>query len=195
MRFHNVLDDLLGSPIRVRLLRILTRFPGQGFTGRELARTCGSSPSQTNAALKGLRDSGVIVLEVAGRSHIWRLSPEHVLRDLLIRVFKDEADSLGSLSSEIERLIRKLPVERALLFGSVARGDERPVSDVDLFLQVRSKGDKEEVENALSAASGRFALRFGNALSTLVLDSAQIRRSTNPRLNERLMKEGLELKR
>ena len=193
MRFHDELDDLLGNPIRVRVLRILARFPGQGFTGRELARRCGSSPSQTNAALQPLRDSGVVFLEVAGRSHVWRLSTEHLLSELLIRMFQGEAGSLGSLRSEVENLLEKLPVQRAFLFGSVAKGEERPTSDVDLLVQVRSKDAKEQVENALSAASARFALRFGNALSPLVLDASQFRKPVNPRLVERVLTQGLEL--
>jgi predicted nucleotidyltransferase len=195
MRFHNELDDLLGSPIRVRAMRILTRFPERGFTGRELARLCGSSPSQTNAALQCLRDSGVIFREIAGRSHVWRLAPEHVLRNVLIHAFEGEADSLGTLKAEIERLIQPLPITRAVLFGSVARGENRPASDVDLFVQVESNAEKESVESALSAASARFALRFGNPLSSLVLDRTQLRNSTNTEMLQRIFSEGIELER
>jgi predicted nucleotidyltransferase len=195
MRFHDDLDTLLGSPTRVRILRTLTRFPDRGFTGRELARACGTSPSQTNAALKSLQDSGVIFREVAGRSHVWRLAKEHVLRDVLVRTFQGEADSSRALKLELEGMLRPLPVRRALLFGSVARGDSRPASDVDLFVQVGTRAEKEAVENALGAASARFALRFGNALSVLVLDQSQVRRPANPGLIDRVLREGIELRR
>ncbi len=193
MRFRDELDDLLGSPIRVRALRLLTRFPQKGFTGRELARLCGASPSQTNAALESLRDSGVAFREIAGRSHVWRLAPEHVLRNVLVQMFRGEADTSRVLKLEIEKLLRALPVQRAFLFGSVARGEDRPTSDVDLFVQVQSKTQKESVENALSAASARFALQFGNPLSSLVMDSSQVRHPTNPALIERVFREGIEL--
>jgi Polymerase beta, Nucleotidyltransferase len=193
MRFHNELDELLGSPIRVRVLRVLTRSPDRGFTGRELARICDSSPSQTNAALDVLQDSGVAYCEVAGHSHVWRLVPGHILRELLRQVFQGEADSFKILKADIENLLRPLPVKRAFLFGSTVRGDERVSSDVDLLVQVESKSDKEIVEDALSRASGQFALRFGNSLSPLVQDRAETRRPANPQLMARIFNEGVEL--
>lgn len=193
MRFRGALDDLLGSTVRVRVLRVLTRFPTRGLTGRELARICGRSPSQTNAALETLRDSGVVFREVAGRSHVWRLAPEHVLHGLLVDLFRGEAESLRTIRSEIESLLRTLPIERAALFGSVARGDDRPTSDVDLLVQVGSKADKETVESALSGATARFALRFGNPLSCIVLDRSQVHDARNAELLEQVAREGVEL--
>jgi predicted nucleotidyltransferase len=195
MRFRNELDELLGSPIRVRVLRVLTRFPGKGFTGRELARLCESSPSQTNAALVCLRDSGVAFREIAGRSHVWRLAPEHVLRDVLVQMFQGEAGSLQALQADIQGLLQSLPVKRAFLFGSVTRGDDRPTSDVDLFIEVESKAQKEAVESAISKSSPRFALKFGNPLSSLVLDRSQTRRPSNPDLIERIVADGIEIRR
>ncbi|MFZ0892597.1 MAG: nucleotidyltransferase domain-containing protein [Thermoplasmata archaeon] len=193
MRFRNELDDLLGSPIRVRVLRILTRFPNRGFTGRELAKLCESSPSQTNAALHPLRDSGVAFREIAGRSHVWRLASEHVLRDVLVRMFQGEANSLQLLKGDIEVLLKPLPVKRAFLFGSVARGDERPASDVDLLVLVESKAAKEAVESALSRASPQFSLKYGNPLSPLVLDHSRTRHAAGPQLIHTALSEGVEI--
>lgn len=193
MRFRDELDDLLGSAIRVKALRVLTRFPEKGFTGRELARICESSPSQINAALESLRDSGVAFREIAGRSHVWRLAREHVLREVLIHMFKAEADSFRILKAEIESLLRPLPVKRAFLFGSVARGEERSTGDIDLYVQVESKAQKESVEAALSEATARFALRFGNPLSSIVLDRSQVQHPANSALIEQVTEEGIEL--
>lgn len=195
MRFHFGLDDLLGNPIRVRLLRVLTKFPEQGFTGRELARMCDASPSQTERALDVLEASGVVRREIAGRSHVWHLSEEHVLKQTLTELFRREENSIETLKSELQQTLLKLPVQRAFLFGSVASGEDRPTSDVDLFVQVRSKAEKEMVERALSAASARFALKFGNPLSALVLDASHVRDPANPGLIERVLREGVDLRR
>jgi len=194
MRFREGMDDLLGNPIRLRLLRVLTRSPKQGFTGRELARMCGASPSQTVGALETLEASGVIFREIAGRSHVWYLSEQHILRPVLVELFRGEESLLKALNSELQRALSKLPVQRAFLFGSIASGEERPKSDVDLFVEVRSRADKELVENALSAASARFALKFGNPLSAVVLDESQVRNSANPGFIEQVLSEGLELR-
>ncbi len=184
-----------GARLGFEYLRVLTRFPEKGFTGRELARLCDRSPSQTNAALESLRDSGVAFREIAGRSHVWRLAPEHVLRDVLVQTFRGEAVSFQTLKTDIESLLRALPVKRAILFGSVVRGDDRPTSDIDLFVQVESRAQKEAVESALSKASARFALRFGNPLSSLVLDHSQVQQHGNSGLLEQVVSEGIELRR
>jgi uncharacterized protein len=193
MRFQDELEDLMGNTIRIRVLRVLTRFPEKGFTGRELARACNASPSQANAALEALRDSGIVFREIAGRAYVWRLAREHVLCDALLGIFRAEAGLPKTLKLELENVLRALPIERAFLFGSVARGEGRPTSDLDLFVQVRSKSEKETVEDALSGASARFALRFGNPLSALVLDRAQMRHPTNPALISQILSEGIEL--
>jgi len=144
--------------------------------------------------LETLEASGVIFREIAGRSHVWYLSEQHILRPVLVELFRGEESLLKALNSELQRALSKLPVQRAFLFGSIASGEERPKSDVDLFVEVRSRADKELVENALSAASARFALKFGNPLSAVVLDESQVRNSANPGFIEQVLSEGLELR-
>lgn len=189
MRFHDALDDLLGNPVRLRVLRNLARSPTQGFTGRELARLCSASPSQTIHALRSLEDSGVVTREVAGPAHVWRLSSEHVLADPLIGLFKQESQLPRVLKSTLQEVISGLPVHRAAIFGSVARGEELPASDVDFFVEIRSVRDRTLVEDALNAASPKLAIRFGNALSSLVLSEGQVQRPSNPALIRRIFQE------
>ena len=193
MRFHHQLDDLLGSRIRLRLLRILVRSGARGLTGRELARLCDASSSQTISSLQQLEDSGVIAREIAGRAHVWRIAEGHALAPVLASLFRAEAESFTALKTDIEDVIRKLPVRRAFLFGSVARGDERATSDVDLMVVVQSRADKERVEEALSAASLDFASKFGNPLSSLVMDEKQLRTPPNPSLISNIRQDGVEL--
>jgi len=193
MRFHNQLDDILGNVIRLRVLRILARTGSGGLTGRELARMCGASASQTNSSLQLLEDSGLAVRDIAGRAHVWRLAEGHVLAPVLSILFRAEAESLATLKTELQTAIRALPVKRATLFGSVARGDERATSDLDLLVVVRSAVDKESVEDALSRASLDFAVKFGNPLSALVMEERQLRAPANPALLTNIRKEGIEL--
>jgi predicted nucleotidyltransferase len=193
MRFHHQLDDILGNAIRLRVLRILARTGSGGLTGRELARMCGASASQTNSSLHALEDSGLAVRDIAGRAHVWRLAEGHVLAPVLTTLFSAEAESLATLKTDLQTAIRALPVKRATLFGSVARGDERATSDLDLLVVVRSAVDKERVEDALSGASLDFAVKFGNPLSALVIEERQLRAPANPALLTNIHKEGIEL--
>ena len=193
MRFHNQLDEILGNPTRVRILRALTHSPTRGFTGRELARQVSSSPSRVISALEELRASGLVFREIAGKSHVWHLSTDHILGPLLTALFEEERKSILTLKADLELAIRSLPVKRAWLFGSIARGDEQPTSDVDLLVELQTRVDRERVVDSLSASSTKFALRFGNPLSTIVTIGGETRPPAPGTLMQRVVKEGVEL--
>ncbi len=193
MRFHSPLTGILDNPIRLDLLRVFTTFPSRGLSGRELARLIGASPSQTNAALDSLMAQGLVYPEAVGRSRIWRFSSEHVLAELLTKMFLQEKRVPDQLGEELRRTLESLPVQTASLYGSVARGDERSDSDIDLFVQVADEAAKQLVADALGAASARFALRYGNPLSSLVLTRSQVAKKVNPALAKNIEREGVRL--
>ncbi len=156
-----------------------------------MAGLIGASPSQTNQALVSLANEGLAAHEVAGRAHVWRISAGHVLVAPLQRLFEDEASLPRLLKRDIQKALEGLPVDRALVFGSVARGEEQPFSDIDLFVQVRTEAAREVVAEALARASQRFAERFGNSLSNLVLTRAHLSRRFNPALLETIERDGI----
>jgi predicted nucleotidyltransferase len=180
--------------MRVDLLRVMSRAGVEPLTGRELARRVSASPSQVNEHLSSLEAQGLVRSRTLGRSHAWSLSPEHALADVLRQLFDGEPGLLDQLRSQLEATLRPLPIERAILFGSIARGDERPDSDVDLFVETRGQAEKERVADALSRASLEFALRFGNPLSNLILTRAEVGQGANPGLLETIEREGIRLR-
>jgi len=194
MRFRRPLTELLGSPIRVDLLRVLSRTRGEALSGRELARRVSASPSQVNQHLWSLESQGIVRSQTIGRVHAWSLSTEHALAESLRHLFELEPAIFDQLRARLEAVLRPLPIERAILFGSVARGDERPESDIDLFVVTRGKAEKEEVADALGRASQEFTLRFGNPLSNLILTHAEVERGSNPELLASIEREGLRLR-
>lgn len=168
MRFHDTFDDILDSTVSIRVLRALNRSRSREFTGRELARHIGYSASQTIATLVRLETSGVVERRIVGPAHTWKLSQAHALTRVLRSLFSEEARLEEGLRVDLAKALKSLPVEQAWLFGSVAKGDERPTSDIDILVTVRSKVDKKRVEEALSSLSSDFAMKFGNPLSVLV---------------------------
>lgn len=193
MRFRHPFTRVLGSPIRVDLLRELSRAAGTALSGRELARRVGASPSQVNEQLRRLRSEGLVRSQTRGRAHSWSVSSEHSLAGPLHRLFDEEPRSFDQLRQRLRATLRPLPIERALLFGSVARGDEYPGSDIDLFVVTRGEAEKEAVADALSRASMEFARRFGNPLAPLILTRAEVRNRRNPGLLAAIEREGLRL--
>ena len=193
MRFRHPFTEVLGSPIRVNLLRELARANGLPLSGRELARRVSASPSQVNQHLQGLRSQGLVTSRTLGRVHSWSLAAEHALAGTLRKLFDEEPAPFAQMRERLEATIRPLPVERAILFGSIARGDERPESDIDVFVETRGEAEKEVVADALSRASLDFAIRFGNPLSSLILTRAEVRSRRNPQLLASIDRDGLLL--
>ncbi|MFI5414821.1 MAG: nucleotidyltransferase family protein [Candidatus Lutacidiplasmatales archaeon] len=193
MKFHDPLDSLLSSTSRVRVLRLLLQFPGTTFTGREVARLCAISPSQALTALDGLRLDGLAGRQAAGRAYLWSLVRTHTLFEPLEALFRADRHAMDSLRDLIRDRLRGVPVRRAVIFGSLARGDERPGSDIDLFVELRSNSRRGEVEIALGKLRSEILARFGNILSPLVYTRRESIRPPNPALLEAIDSEGLSV--
>lgn len=193
MRFHRALDDVLGSPSGVRILRVLARFPAKEFTGRELARLAKVSPTRTMDNLARFLAHGLVERRSAGTSHLWRMVPGHALAGALRQLFRAESASLGSLERLLLRALEGVKVERLVLFGSVARGDERPDSDVDLLVVVPTVVDKRAAGKALRDARRDVASLFGNNLSILLYTRREAAALEGSELMKNVRRDGVEL--
>lgn len=191
MRFHAALTPVLGSPSKLRLLRTLFYDPGRRWTGRELARAARVSTAQAARDLVELDDTSLVIREVVGRSYSWRLNSAHVLSPILADLFRREAGFRLDLIREVSEGLALARVEKARLFGSIARGEERDDSDIDLFLQIRDARDRERAEEAVDRIRTRVWSRFGNPLSALIYTRAEVARPRNPGLIRAVESEGL----
>jgi predicted nucleotidyltransferase len=105
-------------------------------------------------------------------------------------VDRDASESLRGLI--LDRL-RRLPIRRAVIFGSIARGEEGPGSDVDLFVELNSSPSRGDVELALSELRTEVLARFGNVLSPLVYTRGKSNHPPNPALFRAIESEGLSV--
>jgi predicted nucleotidyltransferase len=91
------------------------------------------------------------------------------------------------------KYIKKLPVIQAVLFGSTARGDEKPNSDIDLFLLVRSQTEKKEVEKSLDELRDRILTIYGNVLSDYILTEKEYGEKQGLGVVKNIKKEGVRI--
>ncbi len=121
------------------------------------------------------------------------MSPDHILAAPLRRLFAEEGRTFDELRRDLRAAVDPLPIRGATLFGSVARHEERPASDIDLLVEVGSVGNKVVVADALSAKSASFARRYGNTLSTLVIIDRPRRRQGNLTLRRNIERDGVRI--
>ncbi len=177
MRFREVPERLLSSTTAVKVLRVLVTRPGAEMTGREVARLAGAPHPRVLQRLHLLEDEGLVARRFAGRSHLWRLERGHALVGPLSALFAVDRDMQRDLEETIEQSLQQVPgVVEVRLFGSVARGDEEPTSDIDLFILVRDRAAKQAARRGLETLRAEVRERFGNWIQPLVYTEAELRR-------------------
>lgn len=193
MRFRDALTPMLGSPTKLGLLRALFASSSRRWTGRELAREALVSTAQAARDLRDLSETSLVLREVVGSSYSWRLNPAHVLTPALAELFAHEASLASELVHSVAEGLRPAKLDKARLFGSIPRGDERADSDVDLYLEVRTSNDRHRAEEAVDATRSRLWDRFGNPLSALIYTRAEASHPPNPALLQAIEEEGLDI--
>jgi predicted nucleotidyltransferase len=157
----------LGSRTKIKILRALHRHSGKEFTIRELADFIGVSHTGVRKALDDLYEMNAITLQAVGNSHTVNINSSSHLLSLMDTIFEYEEETLNHLVESIrESICGKGYIKRVSLFGSVARMEEEPRSDIDLLILT---DDKERAEETVSQLQPEISRRFGNPLAPYIL--------------------------
>lgn len=144
------LTGLLGSAGNVRVLRSLAadRAPQ---SAPQLAATAGLTPQGARGVLDALARQRVVKVHGSRRMQLYQLNAAHPLASSLASLFQDEQRRWDGLMESIRGIIERhgVAVTAAWLYGSVARGEDSPASDVDIALVVRSHAVADQVREAL----------------------------------------------
>ncbi|MHB8731877.1 MAG: nucleotidyltransferase domain-containing protein [bacterium] len=166
------LDQLASKP-KLRLLRYLARH-AEPVTGRQLALAANVQPKRAREALATLAAMGLVHERKAGRASLYTLNRGHyAVRTILIPGFKREIGWLDDLGRRLMVLARG-QIHSVVLYGSWARGDGRPTSDVDLLLIVRDGTHKDVLERSLEGIRTMALTRYGVPVSLLVLSTDEV---------------------
>lgn len=127
-----MLLDLLFGTYRQRALTQLLLHPESSYHVRELARLTGTRPGTLHKELARLAEVGLLQREKQGNQVRYEANRECPVFAELAGLFSKTSGLVGVLANALRSLC---PVpELALVFGSLARGDENARSDVDLLL-------------------------------------------------------------
>ena len=133
MNFTNILKQILSDKVRIAIYQHLSVHP-EGITGRALGTLVGTSPFKINRELRHLVAQGIITETVVGRAHLYRLQREHILvQQLILPMLDFERTCIEKLGSTLSQRLTPPPLS-IIVYGSVARGEEGPQSDLDLLL-------------------------------------------------------------
>ena len=77
-----------------------------------------------------------------------------------------------------------------ILYGSVARGEEQPNSDIDLFILVKNEKDKDLVANLVHKLNISLLPRYGNVISELIYSRKEWNLKKNSEISKQIRSEG-----
>lgn len=193
MRFHNVAETLLTSPARVAVLKALLNAPGREWSGREIARASGVSAPQAMEALYRLYDEALVRQRRTGRVSLWTLDERHFLAGRLRPLVDVDSASQRELVAALEAGLKGSGALEAFLFGSVARGDEDPNSDVDMLVVFPDNRRAAAWTDRLRDLEVEVLARFGNPIQALVYTVHEVRGGARARIREAAQREGRPL--
>ena len=166
----------MGSKIKIRILRLFYRTKGS-YSGREVARLIDYSQEATRIALRELMEQGLLKRVYAGTSYIFSLNEEHMLFSKVINnAFLAEQNSLIEIVKIFKEQLGK-EFLKAVVFGSVARGEERPDSDVDILVVVRDSAHIDDLEDKINKAANLSTVASGNPVMPIVIKAGEYEKS------------------
>jgi predicted nucleotidyltransferase len=117
---------------RSALFAILYGHAGESFYLRQLARLVGSGHGAVQRELAQLTEMGLIVRTTQGNQVLYRANARSPVFNELKSLIAKTVGVHDTLRSALATLGSK--VEIAFVYGSVARGEEQPNSDVDVMV-------------------------------------------------------------
>ena len=172
---QGALDAVWGEAPAMRILRYLIRVGG-AHTGRAIGQALQLSHSAVHRALRPLTARQIVDAGPQGRAILYRLNEEHWLVQTGLRpLFEAEIGFFPRLGEAIQTAA-KVPLRSVILFGSLARGDAQPDSDIDLLCLARISDTREAAEANLHAAAPALQRQFGRRISCLVWSTREFLR-------------------
>ncbi|MBU2478244.1 MAG: nucleotidyltransferase domain-containing protein [Gammaproteobacteria bacterium] len=126
------LGTLFFGAYRRQVLGLLLLHPDESFHLREIARATNTQPGTLRRELAQLADAGVLGREKVGNLVRYQADRACPIYEELRGILKKTAGVVDVLREALLPLRDRIAV--AFIYGSVARGDERRASDIDVMV-------------------------------------------------------------
>jgi predicted nucleotidyltransferase len=158
---------LFGEDYR-RLLGLLLMRPDQDFHVREISRLTGVDAGNAQRTLKRMEQAGLLKSSRSGNQVRYKANRACPIFPELQGIIRKTVGLADVLREVLEPLSGR--IETAFVFGSVARGEEGPASDIDLMVVGNVSFD--EVVVALHPLHER----LGREINAVVMKRSEFRR-------------------
>lgn len=169
----HLLEHVLGAKSKVAALRVLFNSK-VGFSGSSVAKRSGMGLLAIQNALADLEGLGLVRVERGSVEHRYRLNFKHYLVGQgLSQLFEAERAMVKTLAQDLRRVLNR-QVLSAGLFGSFARGEAKPGSDIDLLVIVKTLKERERVGTVLSDRLPSLSERYGLPIQPVIYERRRL---------------------
>ncbi|HZD53836.1 MAG TPA: nucleotidyltransferase domain-containing protein [Woeseiaceae bacterium] len=124
--------DLMFSAYRRKVLEVLLLRSDEDFHVRELERLTGVPAGSLHRELKALSGAGLLTREHRGNQVRYRADRSSPIYSELAAIFRKTSGLVDVLRDSLQGLSHRIDV--AFVFGSMASGEQRAGSDVDILV-------------------------------------------------------------
>ncbi len=162
-----MLDKLLGSKLRAKVLGWFFSHPDERYFGRQLHRLLGEDATNLSRELARLAATGVLLCKADGRQKYYQANPKCPIYDELRGIAVKTAGLADVLRAALAPM--RANIAAAFIYGSQAAGTATAGSDVDLMLV----GDVDEM--SLHRAVSRAESQLSRAVNYRLMSRAEYR--------------------
>ena len=187
------LDRIFSVSSHIPILRAL-QDSREGMSGRAIAREAHINHQSCAVAIRNLEALGVLKRQGSGKTQLIRLNfDNYLVRNSLLPLLRQERELQNAVKQEIARIFQDGTLA-ITLFGSTARGQDMPGSDMDVLLLV-DESYKSKIKNRATEYSPTFIRQYGIRLSPIIMTTAEAKRkikNSDPLLKN-ILSEGTDL--
>lgn len=183
---NNPISSALFGPTRRAVLALLYGQTQESFYLRQIARWVGTGQGAVQRELKGLAGAGIILRQQRGKEVYYQANPQCPIFAELKGLVLKTAGLAELLREALEHLAGK--IKAAFIYGSLASGQERTDSDLDLMvigaasfaevskalLSVEERLNREVNPAVYSAAEFKAKLTSGHPFLSRVLKEKKV---------------------
>ena len=194
MKFNTSIINILNSATKLKITKFLLTHEAL-MSEREIASILKVSHMSVNRAMRELSEVNFVNFTAIGKAHLWKVNRKSYAFKALSEFIKGISrirDPLDDLKAMILTNIPKNLVKRIVLFGSVAKGEEKTGSDIDIFFLVKDSRNKERLKFTLDKLSNICLETYGNRLSPYILSEQEAKKKTRQKFLSEINR-GLEI--
>lgn len=165
-----MIEEILDSEAKVKIMKFLSRFPDDQFQAIEIARRAELSVSRTSECLKELANKGILESQKLGKGYLFRVNRFNYISKIILEVFEKEQRLVEIIAKDFVSRVKRLDrIKAVVLFGSALK-ELKIGSDVD-FLVI---SEYEISRSAVSAIGAEMTQKYGFPISSAVMTTKEL---------------------